>query len=85
MARLEYEGLELHCNDSELLEVVLDDGSSQMKCPFVKGEQFLQTFNIPEFLTVINCEILMVFMTGLGYFGAYLALRRLVVKKKGKL
>ena len=84
MARLEYEGLELYCTESELLAVVLDDGSKQLKCPFTKGEQFLQTFNIPDFLSVVNCQLLMIFLTSLGYIGAYLALRRLVVKKTAK-
>jgi ATP-binding cassette subfamily G (WHITE) protein 1 len=84
LARNEYNGLDLYCRDDELMLIEIGvEGSGDFKeiCPFSTGEDFLETFNIEDFLTIPVCHIMMIVMTCLGYVLAYLCLLKLV---KGK-
>jgi ABC-type multidrug transport system permease subunit len=76
LAQNEYTGLTLHCNPSELIQV----GDSTPICPFLEGEDFLETYNIQSFLTIGMCQIMLVGLTTMAFLGAFAALCRLVRK-----
>ncbi|GMH78937.1 hypothetical protein TL16_g07982 [Triparma laevis f. inornata] len=79
LATVEYTGLELKCKDDELITMTVDGNTGQV-CPFLNGEDFLQTFNFEEELTVPVCQLSLVAMYIVCLFLAFLALKRLVTK-----
>ncbi|GMH83511.1 hypothetical protein TrVE_jg5561 [Triparma verrucosa] len=80
LATIEYTGLELTCRDEELITMEVN-GQTATVCPFLKGEDFLQTFNFEAELTVPVCQLSLVAMYLVCLTIAFLALKRLVASK----
>ena len=80
LATIEYTGLELTCRDEELITMEVN-GQTATVCPFLNGEDFLQTFNFEAELTVPVCQLSLVAMYLVCLTIAFLALKRLVASK----
>mmetsp|Transcript_50052 Transcript_50052/g.89833 ORF Transcript_50052/g.89833 Transcript_50052/m.89833 type:complete len:652 (-) Transcript_50052:66-2021(-) len=59
LAENEFTGLRLHCTDDQLRSMPLSDGSFLKICPMEHGEDFLESLNIQEFLSIETCCLLL--------------------------
>eukprot|EP00929_Paragymnodinium_shiwhaense_P048241 TRINITY_DN24414_c0_g1_i1.p1 TRINITY_DN24414_c0_g1~~TRINITY_DN24414_c0_g1_i1.p1 ORF type:complete len:663 (+),score=98.59 TRINITY_DN24414_c0_g1_i1:38-2026(+) len=80
LAQIEYTGLDLHCTEDQYKRVVTKNGQTVELCSFQTGEDYLQTLNIQEALTVPVCAALLVAIavvfTILAYLGLVLITRK---------
>ena len=82
LSQNEYNGLKIVCQPDEFIQVTSPQtGELMNKCPFTTGEEFLETMNIQEFLSIKTCLMLLALMAFCCYCLAFMMLKRLTTRK----
>jgi len=86
LAQNEFSGLDLHCTADQLRKLIAQDNTVVEVCPVPSGDHFLATLNIQSVLTIENCLLLLVVLTGafttLAYFGLLAISHRVRAKSR---